>query len=189
MLLDSSTMPANDTPSAARRRKRVLVVVGTRPEAIKLAPVILALRAAPWADVDVLATGQHRELLADALSDFSIVPDEDLAIMRPGQALSGVAARILEALDQRIAASPPDCIVVQGDTTTVMAAGLAAFHRRIPIVHVEAGLRTGHMGEPFPEEFNRRVVALCTTLHCAPTEVMADNLRAENVPEQQSDEE
>jgi UDP-N-acetylglucosamine 2-epimerase (non-hydrolysing) len=162
---------------------KLLVVVGTRPEAIKLAPVILALRAAPWADVDVLATGQHRELLADALSDFGIIPDEDLAIMRPGQALSSVAARILEALDQRIAASPPDCIVVQGDTTTVMAAGLAAFHRRIPVVHVEAGLRTGHMGEPFPEEFNRRVVALCTALHCAPTEVMAENLRAERVPE------
>jgi UDP-N-acetylglucosamine 2-epimerase (non-hydrolysing) len=186
MLLESRSAPANDAPAAASSaRKRVLVVVGTRPEAIKLAPVILALRAAPWAEVDVLATGQHRELLADALSDFGIAPDEDLAIMRPGQALSAVAARILEALDQRISASPPDCIVVQGDTTTVMAAGLAAFHRRIPIVHVEAGLRTGHMGEPFPEEFNRRVVALCTALHCAPTEVMADNLRAESVPESQ----
>jgi UDP-N-acetylglucosamine 2-epimerase (non-hydrolysing) len=185
MLLQSPTIRTTDTPSAVRGRKRILVVVGTRPEAIKLAPVILAVRAAPWARVDLLATGQHRELLADAFSDFGIVPDEDLAIMRPGQALSAVAARILEALDERIAATPPDCIVVQGDTTTVMAAGLAAFHRRIPVVHVEAGLRTGQMSEPFPEEFNRRVVALCTTLHCAPTEVMADNLRAEGVAESQ----
>src|SRR5262245_14305455 len=107
MLFETSKSHANEGSSAASDRKRVLVVVGTRPEAIKLAPVILALRSAPWADVDVLATGQHRELLADALSDFSIVPDEDLAIMRPGQALSGVAARILEALDQRVAAAPP----------------------------------------------------------------------------------
>ncbi len=181
MYLEMPSTPDNGAPNATR--KRVLVVVGTRPEAIKLAPVILALRAAPWAEVDVLATGQHRELLADALGDFGIVPDADLAVMRPGQALSAVAARILEALDQRFTASPPDCVVVQGDTTTVMAAGIAAFHRRIPVVHVEAGLRTGHMGEPFPEEFNRRLVALCTALHCAPTEVMADNLRAERVPE------
>ena len=105
-------------------RRRILIVVGTRPEAIKLAPLILALRAAAWAEVEVLATGQHRELLADALADFAIAPDSNLDIMRPGQALSGVAARILDALDARIAASPPDCIVVQGDTTTVMAAGL-----------------------------------------------------------------
>lgn len=186
MLLSTSfSRPANVAPSAQTARKRVLVVVGTRPEAIKLAPVIIALRAAPWAEVEVLATGQHRELLADALADFGIVPDADLAVMRPGQALSAVAARILEALEQRFAASPPDCVVVQGDTTTVMAAGIAAFHRRIPVIHVEAGLRTGHMGEPFPEEFNRRLVALCTALHCAPTEVMADNLRAERIPESQ----
>jgi UDP-N-acetylglucosamine 2-epimerase (non-hydrolysing) len=185
MRLELPAKSANYAPTATRASKRVLVVVGTRPEAIKLAPVILALRAAPWAQVEVLATGQHRELLADALSDFGIMPDADLAVMRPGQALSGVAARILEALDQRFATSPPDCVVVQGDTTTVMAAGIAAFHRRIPVVHVEAGLRTGHMGEPFPEEFNRRLVALCTALHCAPTDVMADNLRAESIPESQ----
>lgn len=173
-----------ETPKAVvGRRKRILVVVGTRPEAIKLAPVILTLRAQPWADVEVLATGQHRELLADALADFDIVPDSNLNIMQPGQALSGVAARILDALDARMAARAPDCIVVQGDTTTVMAAGIAAFHRHIPVVHIEAGLRTGHMGEPFPEEFNRRVVALCTGLHCPPTETMADNLRAEGIPE------
>jgi UDP-N-acetylglucosamine 2-epimerase (non-hydrolysing) len=185
MRLELPAKSANYAPTATRASKRVLVVVGTRPAAIKLAPVILALRAAPWAQVEVLATGQHRELLADALSDFGIMPDADLAVMRPGQALSGVAARILEALDQRFATSPPDCVVVQGDTTTVMAAGIAAFHRRIPVVHVEAGLRTGHMGEPFPEEFNRRLVALCTALHCAPTDVMADNLRAESIPESQ----
>jgi UDP-N-acetylglucosamine 2-epimerase (non-hydrolysing) len=160
------------------------VIVGTRPEAIKLGPVILALRDANWADVEVLATGQHRELLVDALADFAITADANLHVMQPGQALSAVAARILEALDARLAAAPPDCIIVQGDTTTVMAAGLAGFHRRVPVVHVEAGLRTGHLGEPFPEELNRRIVALCTALHCAPTEPMAANLRAEGVPEQ-----
>jgi UDP-N-acetylglucosamine 2-epimerase (non-hydrolysing) len=165
--------------------KRLLVIVGTRPEAIKLAPVILALRATNWADVEVLATGQHRELLVDALADFAIVAEDNLLVMQPGQALSGVASRILEALDARIAASPPDCIVVQGDTTTVMAAGLAGFHRHIPVVHVEAGLRTGHLAEPFPEELNRRIVALCTALHFPPTEEMADNLRAERIPESQ----
>ncbi|MCW5771575.1 MAG: UDP-N-acetylglucosamine 2-epimerase (non-hydrolyzing) [Rhodospirillaceae bacterium] len=167
------------------RNRRILVIVGTRPEAVKLAPLILALRNTNWADVEVLATGQHRELLVDALADFAIVADDNLYVMRPGQSLSGVAARILDAVDERLVARPPDCIVVQGDTTTVMAAGLAAFHRHIPVVHVEAGLRTGHLGEPFPEELNRRMVALCTALHCAPTEVMAANLRAEGIPESQ----
>jgi UDP-N-acetylglucosamine 2-epimerase (non-hydrolysing) len=165
--------------------KRILVIIGTRPEAIKLAPLILAMRESNWADVEVLATGQHGELLVNALADFAIVADDNLRIMTPGQALSGVAARVLEALDARLAASPPDCVVVQGDTTTVMAAGLAAFHRGIPVVHVEAGLRTGNFREPFPEELNRRMVALCTKLHCAPTEPMAANLRAEGIPESQ----
>ncbi len=166
-------------------KKRILVIAGTRPEAIKLAPLVLKLRATAWADVELLSTGQHRELLADALADFALTPDADLKVMQENQSLSGVAARIMSALDERIARNPPDCIVVQGDTTTVMASGIAAFHRRIPVVHVEAGLRTGHMGEPFPEEFNRRLVALCTDLHCAPTRGMADNLLAEGIPANQ----
>ncbi len=160
---------------------RSLIVLGTRPEAIKLAPLVAALsrRGAPPA---VLSTGQHGELMKPVLDYFEIVLERDLGLMKPGQPLSVLLARCLEGLDARIAAAPPDCVVAQGDTTTVLAAALAAFHRGVPFVHVEAGLRTRDVSKPFPEELNRRATTLATALHCAPTEGAAANLLKEGVP-------
>src|SRR6185503_5406769 len=138
-----------------------LVVVGTRPEAIKLAPVILRLAAEPQSfAVTVCATGQHREMLDSTLAIFGIRPQVDLDLMRPGQSPSAVAAGVLAGLEPLLESSPPDWLVVQGDTTTAMAAALAGFHRRVRVAHVEAGLRTGDLDAPFPEEMNRRVVDL-----------------------------
>ncbi|OYP36868.1 UDP-N-acetylglucosamine 2-epimerase (non-hydrolyzing) [Rhodopirellula sp. MGV] len=149
---------------------RPLIVFGTRPEAIKLSPLVLELQKHSHAvSPTVCSTGQHREMLDQVLGYFEITPDIDLGLMRPGQTLTGLTARCLEAVDQVIQEQKPDCLVVQGDTTTVMASAMAAFYHRLPIVHVEAGLRTGDLDAPWPEEFNRRVAGLVTTLHCAPT--------------------
>lgn len=165
---------------------RPLIVVGTRPEAIKLAPVILeCLRRTDQVAPIVCSTGQHREMLAQVMGYFSITPDIDLALMQPGQTLTGLTARCLESVDRVIQERRPDCIVVQGDTTTVMAASMAAFYHRIPVVHVEAGLRTGDILSPWPEEFNRRVAALVAALHCAPTARSQAALLAEGVPKNQ----
>lgn len=166
------------------RRKRVLCVVGTRPEAIKLAPVILALRAESWCDLTVVATAQHREMLDDVLRFFAIAPDRDLDLMRENQGLGDFAARALGALDGVLAATMPDVVLAQGDTTTVLAAAIAAFYRRVPFCHVEAGLRTHDLHQPFPEEFNRVVASKATRLHFAPTEQSRANLLREAVPEE-----
>lgn len=162
-------------------RRPLLVVLGTRPEAIKLAPVIAALRASPALAPRVCVSGQHREMLDQMLRVFAIVPDHDLAVMRPAQDLSDVTARVLLGLRAVLAAERPAAVLVQGDTTTAMAAALAAFYAGAPVGHVEAGLRTGRLDQPFPEEMNRRLVAQLATWHYAPTARAADHLRREGV--------
>lgn len=164
-------------------KKRVLCVVGTRPEAIKMAPVILRLREESWADVRVLATAQHRELLDQILSYFDIVPDIDLDIMSPNQSLIQLTARLLTAVDEVLAAEMPDVVLVQGDTTTVMTVALACFYRRIPLGHIEAGLRTGDIWNPFPEEANRIIAGRFARWHFAPTIDTRENLLREGVPD------
>ena len=161
---------------------RVLFVVGTRPEAIKLAPVIRACQAfADQVEPVVCFTGQHREMLSQVASHFEIEADVDLAVMQSDQSLAGLTGRCLEGLDAVLVKYRPDYVVAQGDTTTVLAASLAAFYRQTKFVHVEAGLRTGNLEAPWPEEFNRRVASISARLHCAPTQWAADNLRAEGV--------
>ncbi|HVZ40548.1 MAG TPA: UDP-N-acetylglucosamine 2-epimerase (non-hydrolyzing) [Candidatus Kapabacteria bacterium] len=163
------------------RSTRVDVILGTRPEVIKLAPVIAALRAA-HVETRVIFTSQHRELAATSASAFGLKPDLDLDLMTPGQSPSQLAARVLSSLDAYFANDPPGLVVVQGDTTTTMSAALAAFHRGIPIAHVEAGLRTDSPVNPFPEEMNRRLATRLATLHCAATEANRQALLRENVP-------
>jgi UDP-N-acetylglucosamine 2-epimerase (non-hydrolysing) len=161
-------------------RLAVLVVYGTRPEAIKLAPVIAALRARPERfAVRVCTTGQHREMLEQVQELFGLRPDVDLRLMSPDQSLNGLTAAAVLALDAVLAAEPPDWVLVQGDTTTAMATALAAFHRRLAVGHVEAGLRTGDLASPFPEEANRRVVDLLGSALFAPTPRAREALLAE----------
>jgi UDP-N-acetylglucosamine 2-epimerase (non-hydrolysing) len=162
---------------------RILVVVGTRPEAIKLAPVIRRLRSEPARfEVVVCATAQHREMLDQVLELFEIAPDVDLDIMRADQGPNDLASRAFAALDRVLIDHPADWLLVQGDTTTAMCAAVAAFHRRVRVGHVEAGLRTGDLQQPFPEEMNRRVVDLVADAWFVPTESAAAALRAEHVP-------
>jgi len=163
-------------------KRRILVVVGTRPEAVKMAPVVHALRGEPWAECRVLATAQHRHLLDQILGFFGVAPDLDLDLMRPDQSLADLTSRMIAALDPVLASEHPDLVLAQGDTTTVMVAALCSFYRRIRFGHVEAGLRTGDKWQPFPEEVNRAVVGRLADLHFAPTERAAANLRAERVP-------
>lgn len=148
-----------------------------------MAPVVqCCLRRGEEIEPIVCVTGQHREMLDQVTDYFGIRPDVDLALMQPGQSLAGLTARLLTGLDDTLVRYAPDCVVAQGDTTTVLAAALAAFYRRTPFVHVEAGLRTGDLHSPWPEELNRRAASLATSLHCAPTRRAADNLLAEGVP-------
>jgi UDP-N-acetylglucosamine 2-epimerase (non-hydrolysing) len=162
---------------------RVSVILGTRPEAIKLAPVILALRARPELDCRVCVTAQHRQMVDQVLEIFGLVPDVDLDLMRPDQALAGLTARSIEAVDAYLTDDRPDLVLVQGDTTTVLSTALAAFYRKVPLGHVEAGLRTGDLGAPWPEEANRVLTTRLAALHFAPTERSRRNLIAEGVPE------
>ena len=163
-----------------------LLVLGTRPEAIKMAPIVAACRArAGEIEPLICLTGQHDEMLRQVTDYFEIEPDFDLKVMSPGQTLAQLTAKCLLALDEAIATARPDCVVAQGDTTSVLAASLAAFYRRVPFVHVEAGLRTRNLSAPWPEEFNRRVAGVSTALHCAPTPRAAENLRLEGVPAHQ----
>lgn len=160
----------------------IITVYGTRPEAIKLAPVVLALKADPRFDVCVVNTGQHRDLVKPINQLFGINSDYDLDIMASGQSLSSIAAKIIERLDPLLASQQPDAVVIQGDTNSVFAAALSSFYNRVPIVHVEAGLRSGELANPFPEEANRRLVSQISSLHLAPTERNRDNLLNEGVP-------
>jgi len=160
-----------------------MTILGTRPEAIKLAPVIHELARHPDRICSyVCSTGQHRELLEGALRAFDIRPDFDLQLMQPGQRLTDLTARILTALDSVLESAAPDWVLVQGDTTTVMAASLAAFYRHIRIGHVEAGLRSGDRQRPFPEEINRRIADVLADLYFAPTQAARDNLLREGAP-------
>ncbi len=162
-----------------------MAVFGTRPEAIKMAPLVLELRKhSTLIDLCVVVTGQHREMLDQILGTFAIVPDHDLAIMRPGQSLAGITCRSLAGLDDLIASFSPGLILAQGDTTTTFAASLAAFFRRVDFGHVEAGLRSDNRWEPFPEEMNRRMTSLCATIHFAPTEGARERLLGEGTPEE-----
>jgi UDP-N-acetylglucosamine 2-epimerase (non-hydrolysing) len=164
--------------------KRVLFIFGTRPEAIKLCPLIRHLRLHPDRFmVKVCVTAQHREMLDQVLETFSVVPDYDLNLMAPGQRLSALTARILAALEPILTKERPDVVIVQGDTTTTLAGALAAFYHCTPVAHVEAGLRTGDMAQPFPEEMNRVLTTRLTALHFAPTARAAAALRQEGVPE------
>jgi UDP-N-acetylglucosamine 2-epimerase (non-hydrolysing) len=161
---------------------RVLVVIGTRPEAIKLAPLVHALSAAPGFSVRTCITSQHTDLLTPMLSFFGLRPDFDLKVMTPGQTLAQVTTRVLQGMDELLGAEPYDLVIVQGDTTTAFAAGLAAFYRHVPVAHVEAGLRSGDLTRPFPEEANRRLVDVFTAWLLAPTPGARANLLAEGYP-------
>lgn len=164
-------------------RKKVLCVVGTRPEAIKMAPVINMFKHQTWANVQVLATAQHRQMLDQVLDLFGIVPDIDLNVMKPNQTLSEITAKMITNLDQCFAVEKPDAVLAQGDTTTVMVTALAAFYRKIPFGHVEAGLRTGNRYNPFPEEMNRVIAGNLAQWHFAPTTSSKMNLQAESIPD------
>jgi len=163
----------------------VLFVFGTRPEAVKLCPVIREMASQPERfRVETCVTAQHRDLLDQVLRVFRVRPDHDLNLMEPGQTLTSVSAKILAGLEPVLAQSRPEMVVVQGDTATTFCGALAAFHQRIPVTHVEAGLRTGDMGHPFPEELNRILTTRIAALHCAATGWAASNLRGEGVPEE-----
>ena len=164
-------------------KTKIICVVGTRPEAIKMAPVILALKEQASIDCRVLATAQHRHMLDQVMDFFGIVPDVDLDIMRPNQALAGLTARLLVEIDKVLEQEQPAAVIAQGDTTTVMTVALACFYRRIPFGHDEAGLRTWDMQNPFPEEANRVIAGRLTRWHFAPTESSRQNLRKEGIPE------
>lgn len=163
------------------KRPKILTVFGTRPEAIKLFPLVHALEADDRFDSRVCVSAQHRGMLDQVLEIAGIVPDHDLDLMTAGQTLDELTARALTGIGHVLDEEQPDWVVVQGDTTTVMAGGLAAYYRQIPVCHVEAGLRSGDIYRPWPEEVNRRVVGTFARLHCAPTETSADALRRENI--------
>jgi UDP-N-acetylglucosamine 2-epimerase (non-hydrolysing) len=161
---------------------KVLSVFGTRPEAIKMAPVVKALAALDRIDARICVTAQHRQMLDQVLALFGIVPDYDLDLMKPNQDLTDITANVLHGLKRVLAEFEPNLVLVHGDTTTTLAASLAAYYQRIPLGHVEAGLRTGNILSPWPEEINRKVAGAITRLHFAPTERSRQNLLAESVP-------
>lgn len=161
---------------------RVLSVIGTRPEAVKMAPVIQRLRQTPGIESLVCVTAQHRQMLDQVLNLFSITPDFDLNLMKPNQTLAGITSAIFNELDPILRDLHPDWVLAQGDTTTVMATAMLSYYNRIRFGHVEAGLRTGDKFHPFPEEVNRMVAGVVADLHFAPTEWSKQNLLRENVP-------
>lgn len=164
--------------------KKVMVVFGTRPEAIKMAPLVHALQAHPDLEPQVIVTAQHRQMLDQVLDIFAIAPDADLNIMQPGQTLPDITARIVQGLPPIFEQFKPDIVLVHGDTSTTLATALAAFYARIPIGHVEAGLRTGNMQAPWPEEMNRRLTSPLSTLHFAPTAGSRENLLREGIADE-----
>ncbi|GAA4030902.1 UDP-N-acetylglucosamine 2-epimerase (non-hydrolyzing) [Arthrobacter methylotrophus] len=163
--------------------RSVMPVFGTRPEAIKMAPIITALQKSADFDCIVTVTGQHREMLDQVNELFGIVPDHDLNILQQRQSLSAIMTRTIDGLDKLFSANRPDAVIVQGDTTTSTAGAIAAFYHGIPVVHVEAGLRSGDLFSPFPEEANRKITSQISSLHLAPTSISKANLLAEGIPE------
>lgn len=161
--------------------KRILTVFGTRPEAIKLFPLVHAMQADERFVSRVCVSGQHRGMLDQVLEISSIIPDHDLDLMQPDQTLDALTARLLTGLGKVMDEEAPDWVVVQGDTATAMAGALAAYYRKIPVAHVEAGLRSGNIYQPWPEEVNRKIIGDIAALHCAPTQTAAEALLAENV--------
>ena len=164
-------------------RLKTLCVFGTRPEAIKMAPVVNAIAQHPDIDGRVCVTGQHREMLDQVLELFAIQPDHDLSVMMPDQDLSELTAKILIGMRDVLQAEAPDIVLVHGDTSTTLATSLACYYQQIPVAHVEAGLRTGNLRSPWPEEANRKLTGALTALHFAPTEGARDNLLREGVSE------
>ena len=162
----------------------IMPIYGTRPEAIKMAPIVKALQASPQFECVVTVTGQHREMLDQVNEIFDITPDHDLNIIQPRQTLNGVLTRTVEGLDAIFAENAPDAVVVQGDTTTSTAGAIAAFYRGIPVIHAEAGLRSFDLFSPFPEEANRKMTSQITSLHLAPTSTSKENLLREALPEE-----
>lgn len=165
-------------------KKTIFCIVGTRPEVIKMAPVILKLTENNWALTKIVATSQHREMLDQMLEIFGLRADIDLNVMRRNQALPALTAKLITSLDKVLSDEKPDIILAQGDTTTVMTAALAAFYRRIPFGHVEAGLRTGDKMYPYPEEMNRVIAGHLASIHFAPTEGAKRNLVREGIPQE-----
>jgi UDP-N-acetylglucosamine 2-epimerase (non-hydrolysing) len=165
------------------KTRNIVVFVGTRPEAVKLAAVVAAPRGATDFRCNVVATGQHREMFRQVVETFGFAVDADLDVMRPDQTLAGLTARLMDGIDAWLGWAEPDLALVQGDTTTVLVSALACFYRRIPIGHIEAGLRTGNIWSPFPEEVNRRLASPLVALHFAPTEAARAALLREAVPE------
>jgi len=169
--------------ACSRAPRKISVIFGTRPEAIKLCPLVLALAEHPGFQPHVCVTGQHRQMLDQVLDVFAIRPDVDLALMQSNQSLGALTARAISACEQYLADARPELVLVQGDTTTVFCAALAAYYHRIPVGHVEAGLRTGDKYSPMPEEVNRVLTTRLADYHFAPTEQARQNLLAENVPD------
>lgn len=170
-----------DNPAAGFK---VVVIYGTRPEAIKVAPVIKALEGDPRLTPIVVVTAQHREMLDQVNEVFNIVPDADLNLMAHGQTLNEIAGSVITRIDAVLGEHAPDAVLVQGDTTTVMGAAIAAFNREIPVVHLEAGLRSGDINSPFPEEANRKIVSQIARVHLAPTMLSRANLLADGVSDE-----
>jgi UDP-N-acetylglucosamine 2-epimerase (non-hydrolysing) len=164
-----------------RDMRRIAVFMGTRPEAVKMAPVVAALSRSKRFEPIVVNTGQHLELIEQVIRLFEIRVDRDLSVMQPNQALAPLMARLLERIDGALAELSPDMVLAQGDTSTVLATAMGAFFRRIPFGHIEAGLRTGNLQSPFPEEANRVLTSPLASLHFAPTQLAAENLRREHV--------
>jgi UDP-N-acetylglucosamine 2-epimerase (non-hydrolysing) len=162
-------------------KKRVMLIFGTRPEAIKMAPLAVALRDQPWCELHVCITGQHREMLDQVMSFFGLTATDDLALLSPGQTLSQLTGRAITALEPVMAARQPDAVVVQGDTTSTFIGALSAFYHQVPVVHLEAGLRTDNPTSPFPEEINRRLTGQLSTLHLAATGQARANLLRDGV--------
>jgi UDP-N-acetylglucosamine 2-epimerase (non-hydrolysing) len=161
----------------------IMPIFGTRPEAIKMAPIVAALQESEHFDCVVTVTGQHREMLDQVNDLFGIVPDHDLNILQQRQSLSAIMTRTIDGLDRLFSENKPDAVIVQGDTTTSTAGAIAAFYHGIPVVHVEAGLRSGNLYSPFPEEANRKITSQIAALHLAPTSTSKANLLAEGIDE------
>lgn len=175
----------NALPTVRTNRARVLTVFGTRPEAIKMVPVVKALQKNAAFDAKVCVTAQHRQMLDQVLGLFDIAPDFDLNLMQPHQDLTDITVLVLQGIREVLRRWRPDIMLVHGDTTTTMAASLAAYYEKVAVGHVEAGLRTGNIYSPWPEEMNRRLTGAISTIHFAPTHTAKQNLLSEGVPEEQ----